>query len=175
MRRFFPDSLSVRITNPHARDDPKVLAIQTRKAAGAEGVRRSARDAKALRHGSDADSPPAGCRCRDPAGSEWQIGDTGTTPVAAGAAGADVSGSITTGIFVRICSEAAEEDFRNGRKRVTPYWRVVRDDGTLIDTFPGGSKAQAKRFADEGIEIEPGKRGQPRVTELGRRLVRWPT
>ncbi|MBI5758701.1 MAG: MGMT family protein [Planctomycetales bacterium] len=90
-------------------------------------------------------------------------------------AGADVSCPITTGIFVRICSEAAEEDFRNGRKRVTPYWRVVRDDGTLIEKFPGGPKAQTKRLADEGIQVEPGKRGQPRVTELERHLVRWPT
>lgn len=88
-------------------------------------------------------------------------------------AGADVTCPITTGIFVRICSEAAEEDFRSGKKRVTPYWRVVRDDGTLIDKFPGGPQAQARRLAEEGIQFEPGKRGQPRVTDLSRHLVRW--
>jgi hypothetical protein len=38
---------------------------------------------------------------------------------------------IATGIFVRISSEAAEEDLRLGKKRVTPYWRVIRDDATL--------------------------------------------
>jgi alkylated DNA nucleotide flippase Atl1 len=69
-------------------------------------------------------------------------------------AGADVACPITTGIFVRICSEAAEEDFRNGRKKVTPYWRVVRDDGKLIDTFPGGPEQQARRLASERVVVE---------------------
>lgn len=90
-------------------------------------------------------------------------------------AGADVACPITTGIFIRICSEAAEEDFRNGRKRVTPYWRVVRDDGNLIEKFPGGPQAQARRLADEGIAVQPGKRGVLRVADLQRQLVRWPT
>ena len=90
-------------------------------------------------------------------------------------AGADVACPITTGIFVRICSEAAEEDFRIGRKRVTPYWRVVRDDGNLIGKFPGGSEAQARRLADEGIDVQAGKRGILRVADLPRKLVRWST
>lgn len=90
-------------------------------------------------------------------------------------AGADVSCPITTGIFIRICSEAAEEDFRNGKKRVTPYWRVVRDDGNLIEKFPGGPKGQARRLAEEGIDVEPGQRGKLQVADLQKHLVRWPS
>jgi hypothetical protein len=51
---------------------------------------------------------------------------------------ADVTCPLTTGIFIRIVAEAAEENRAGGRKRVTPYWRVVKDDGTLNPKFPGG-------------------------------------
>lgn len=43
---------------------------------------------------------------------------------------ADVTCPLTTGIFVRIAAEAAEEEARGGKARVTPYWRVVKDDGS---------------------------------------------
>jgi hypothetical protein len=42
---------------------------------------------------------------------------------------ADVTCPMTTGIFVRIASEAAEEEAASGKTRITPYWRVVEDDG----------------------------------------------
>jgi hypothetical protein len=67
---------------------------------------------------------------------------------------ADVACPITTGIFVRIAADAAEEDLRLGKKRVTPYWRVVRDDGTLNEKF----NRQAARLRAEGYVIEPGPR-----------------
>src|SRR6266480_685973 len=49
----------------------------------------------------------------------------------AGKYSADVTCPLTTGIFVRIAAEAAEEDAREGAARITPYWRVVKDDGSL--------------------------------------------
>jgi alkylated DNA nucleotide flippase Atl1 len=67
---------------------------------------------------------------------------------------------------VRIASEAAEEDRKAGRpeSQITPYWRVIRDDGSLIDKFPGGTKAQAQRLMSEGhmIKAAQGKRA-PKV------------
>lgn len=88
-------------------------------------------------------------------------------------AGADVACPITTGIFVRIVSEAAEEDFRNGKTRVTPYWRVIRDDGSLIEKFPGGAEAQSRRLMEEGFEIVPGKGMKPpKVANFEKRLAR---
>ena len=69
---------------------------------------------------------------------------------------------LTTGIFLRIVAEYAEEERANGMTRVTPYWRVVKDDGGLHSKFPGGIEAQAKLLVVEGIEIiRP--RGIPRV------------
>jgi len=73
-------------------------------------------------------------------------------------AGADYTCPITTGIFVRIAAEAAAEDERAGKQRVTPYWRVVRDDGSLIEKLPGGAAGQAARLAEEGQRIVRGKK-----------------
>ena len=56
---------------------------------------------------------------------------------------ADVTCPLVTGIFLRIAAEPAEEDQQAGRPEITPYWRVVRDDGRLNATFPGGVEAQA--------------------------------
>ena len=65
---------------------------------------------------------------------------------------ADVTCPLTTGIFLRIAAEAAEEDRANGRKRVTPYWRVVKDDGALNPKFPGGVLEQARSLKAEGFD-----------------------
>ena len=75
---------------------------------------------------------------------------------------------LVTGIFVRIAAEAAEEAAREGKTRITPYWRVVKDDGTLYPTFPGGVERQAERLRAEAITVLPahGKK-PPRVALAG--------
>ncbi|CAG0983834.1 hypothetical protein PHYC_01913 [Phycisphaerales bacterium] len=79
-------------------------------------------------------------------------------------AGADSACPLTTGIFVRIVAEAAEEDRREGLKRITPYWRIVRDDGSLIEKFPGGASAQARRLRGEGVRMTTSRPGaSPKV------------
>jgi hypothetical protein len=84
----------------------------------------------------------------------------------------DVTCPLTTGLFIRIAAEAAEEDLRNGKKRVTPYWRVVRDDGSLMEKFTGGVKAQAQRLEGEGHMIERGKsKKAPKVRDVEKSLV----
>lgn len=67
---------------------------------------------------------------------------------------------LTTGIFIRIAAEAAEEDLMDGREDITPYWRVVKDDGSLNEKFPGGAKAQAKRLEREGHTIIASRSGK---------------
>ena len=80
---------------------------------------------------------------------------------------------LTTGIFVRIVAEAAEEDRRAGKARITPYWRVVRDDGSLNEKFPGGPPAQARRLRAEGFSIAAGKgKKPPRVRNFQEFLAR---
>jgi alkylated DNA nucleotide flippase Atl1 len=70
---------------------------------------------------------------------------------------ADVTCPLVTGIFLRIVTEAAEEDRLAGRREITPYWRVVRDDGRLNEKFPGGVEAQARWLRAEGHTVENGK------------------
>jgi len=85
---------------------------------------------------------------------------------------ADSTCPMTLGIFLRIISEAAEEDRQNGKKRITPYWRVVKDDGSLNPKFPGVVKAQAARLKAEGHRIVAGKgKKPPRVQDFEKALV----
>lgn len=83
---------------------------------------------------------------------------------------ADVTCPITTGIFMRIVAEAAEEDFRSGKEEVTPYWRVVGKDGSLNPKFPGGVEAQAARLEREGHVIE-WKRSKAFVKDFEKHLA----
>ena len=70
---------------------------------------------------------------------------------------ADVTCPLVTGIFLRIVAEAAEEDGISGKPDITPYWRVLREDGGLYTKFPGGMDAQACRLMEEGHEVVNGK------------------
>ena len=80
---------------------------------------------------------------------------------------ADVTCPITTGIFVRIAAEAAEEAAHAGKTRITPYWRVVKDDGSLNPKFPGGVESQAEHLRAEGHRVLPGSgKKPPRVLAL---------
>ena len=75
--------------------------------------------------------------------------------------GADSTCPLCTGIFLRIAAETAEEDLTRGVKQITPYWRVIKADGSLNEKFPGGVDAQAVHLREEGHTIEPGKGKKP--------------
>ncbi len=61
---------------------------------------------------------------------------------------------ITCGIFANIAAQAAEEDEARGKKKVTPYWRVLKVGGVLNEKYPGGVPNQASRLKAEGFKIE---------------------
>ncbi len=91
----------------------------------------------------------------------------------AGQSNADSACPMTTGIFIRIVAEAAEEDRRAGKKRITPYWRTIKDNGDLNDKLPGQAKAQAAKLRAEGFTIEPGKgKRPPKVRAFERYLMK---
>jgi 6-O-methylguanine DNA methyltransferase, DNA binding domain len=85
---------------------------------------------------------------------------------------ADVTCPLTTGIFVRIAAEAAEEDREQGRKRITPYWRVVKDDGTFNPKLPGGVAQQTRTLRAEGFEVTTSGKS-PRLWNFEDRLIRF--
>ena len=37
-----------------------------------------------------------------------------------------------------------EEDIKDGRKKVTPYWRTIKSDGKINGKYPGGISLQKK-------------------------------
>jgi len=39
------------------------------------------------------------------------------------------------------------------KKRIAPYWRVIKSDGSLNPKFPGGVQAQALHLKEEGHDI----------------------
>jgi hypothetical protein len=86
---------------------------------------------------------------------------------------ADVTCPLTTGIFVRIAAETAQEDLTKGRKRITPYWRVLGEGGRLNQKFPGGAQSQAARLRAEGHLLEPSGKHAACVRDFERKLVRW--
>jgi alkylated DNA nucleotide flippase Atl1 len=89
------------------------------------------------------------------------------------AAGVHTCCPLTTGIFARLAAEAAEEDAAAGKKQVTPWWRTIRDNGKLIDKFPGQGKEQAARLRAEGFRLLPGKGKQPpKVQDFESHLVK---
>jgi alkylated DNA nucleotide flippase Atl1 len=88
-------------------------------------------------------------------------------------AGANCACPMTTGIFLRAVAETAEEDLREGRRRITPYWRVLKKGGLLNPKYPGGAQSQAARLKEEGHRIQPGKgKKPPSVVDYDRALVK---
>ncbi len=86
---------------------------------------------------------------------------------------ADSACPLTTGLFTRIAAETAEEDLRAGKKRVTPYWRTIKDNGALNDKYPGGVKAQAAKLRQEGFAVSPSRgKGPPKVKDFERHLIK---
>jgi hypothetical protein len=88
--------------------------------------------------------------------------------------GAECACPTSTGIFIRIAAEAAEEDRVEGKARITPYWRVIQKDGSLHPKFPGGAEAQVKALKAEGHTVDNSSaKRPPRVVDFEKRLVKW--
>ena len=73
---------------------------------------------------------------------------------------ADMTCPLTTGIFLNIAANTAEEDKAKGKTKITPYWRVLKEGGFLNPKFPGGVKRQASYLKQEGFEILKGKKDE---------------
>ena len=72
-------------------------------------------------------------------------------------AGTELVCPLMTGIFFNIVAGAAEDDIAAGRTPLAPYWRVVRDDGSLSPKTPAGPERQAEHLRAEGHAITAGR------------------
>ncbi len=61
--------------------------------------------------------------------------------------------SLTTGIFITVAANAAEEAHRQGKDLHIPYWRTLKADGSLNEKFPGGAEAQREMLENEGFNV----------------------
>lgn len=75
--------------------------------------------------------------------------------------GTTITCPVTTGIFLGTVARAAAEQEMMGAKRVAPWWRVIRSDGTLNEKFPGGLAEHEKRLKAEGHKTA--KRGKTKL------------
>ena len=64
---------------------------------------------------------------------------------------ADTTCPVTTGIFLRLVSEAAYEDLLNGEKNITPFWRVVNHESKIASKLACGINFIKKRRREENI------------------------
>ena len=69
--------------------------------------------------------------------------------------GTNIACPITTGIFAWISAGAADEALKEGKKRITPYWRTLKTGGLLNEKYPGGVEGQMKMLEKEGHTILP--------------------
>jgi hypothetical protein len=87
--------------------------------------------------------------------------------------GAETTCPLTTGIFLRLVAEAAEEDRAEGKTKIAPYWRVIKNDGSLNEKFPGGEKSHTALLKSEGFKVESSGKRKPRVADFEKHVVKW--
>ena len=82
-----------------------------------------------------------------------------TVRASAGAIATTIACPITTGIFAWIAANAAAEAAAGGAKRITPYWRTLKNGGELNPKYPGGVEALRAKLRAEGHQVvKKGKR-----------------
>lgn len=65
----------------------------------------------------------------------------------------DFACPLTTGIFSWIAAHAAAEAEAEGTKRITPYWRTLKNGGEVNPKYPGGPDKVAQKLRREGHKI----------------------
>lgn len=89
---------------------------------------------------------------RIPRGQVLRLGDL--RAALAAAHDANYTCPMTTGIFLRMLAEDVD---RAGTGDDMPWWRVVRDNGALLDKLPGGAAGQQQRLERDGIAVPTSK------------------
>ncbi len=87
--------------------------------------------------------------------------------------GVQVTAAIPTGVYLKYVALAAEEEMAV-KSNVTPYWRVLKADGSINVKLSGGATTLVKRLESEGHKVEPGKgKKPPKIKDFMAHLVRW--
>ncbi len=88
--------------------------------------------------------------------------------------GVAITCPLATGWFIKIIAGKTEDELREGVKEVSPYWRVVKRNGFLLDKKPEIWKLQAEKLEREGHKlIYTGGDRPPRVKDYRSKLVQF--
>ncbi len=85
--------------------------------------------------------------------------------------GATIGCPVTTGIFAWIAAHAAEEAKAEGKKRITPWWRTLKEGGVLNPKYPGGVQKQMELLEAEGHTVVPKGKKNFKVLDYEKKLV----
>lgn len=66
---------------------------------------------------------------------------------------ASIGCPLTTGIFSWVAAHAADEEARQGKNDITPYWRTLKSGGELNEKFPGGIENLKYLLEKEGHKV----------------------
>jgi len=84
----------------------------------------------------------------------------------------DFTCPLTTGIFISVVANAAEEERAMGKNNIAPYWRVIKPKGYLYDKYMGQKSNQKKYLKEEGFKVVPsGTKKGPVVKDFEKYLV----
>ncbi len=72
-----------------------------------------------------------------------------------------VTAAIPTGVYLKYIALTAEEERPVKKNKITPYWRVLKPNGTINIKNPGGAEGQIALLKAEGHKIEQGKGKKP--------------
>ena len=82
-----------------------------------------------------------------------------------------LTAAIPTGVYLKFIALAAEEERSLKKDNVTPYWRVLKPNGTINIKYPGGAERQIALLKSEGHRIEQGKgKKPPKVISFEKKL-----
>jgi hypothetical protein len=85
-----------------------------------------------------------------------------------------LTAAIPTGVYLKFIALAAEEERLIKKDNVTPYWRVLKPNGTINIKYPGGAERQIELLELEGHIIEHGKgKKLPKVASFERNLKNY--
>ena len=72
-----------------------------------------------------------------------------------------ITAAIPTGVYLKYIALAAEEEKKWGKSNITPYWRVLKPNGSINTKFPISVEEQVKLLEKEGHKLEVGKGKKP--------------
>jgi hypothetical protein len=84
-----------------------------------------------------------------------------------------MTAAIPTGIYLKFVALAAEEERELGKTNITPYWRVLKPDGTINTKFPVPVETLMQLLELEGHKIELGVgKKPPKVIDFELKLIK---